>query len=95
MLPKIKNAVQAGRERIYAMANALELPYVESFTNFVAVDLGSSDRANRMLGSLSEHGVFMRKPMQPPQDRYLRVGVGTESEHTILQEILPRLLKEL
>ncbi|MGK0281335.1 MAG: histidinol-phosphate aminotransferase [Patiriisocius sp.] len=95
MLPKIKNAVHTGRERIYAMAANLDLPYIESFTNFVAVDLGSSDRAFKMLGLLNEHGVFMRKPMQPPQDRYLRVGVGTDSEHAVLQKVLPALLKEL
>jgi histidinol-phosphate aminotransferase len=95
MLPKIKNAVQKGRERIYAMANDLDLPYIESFTNFVAVDLGSSDRAFKMLSLLSEHGVFMRKPMQPPQDRYIRVGVGTAAEQTILQNLLPELLKKL
>lgn len=95
MLPKIKIAVQAGRERIYAMAADLNLPYIESFTNFVAVDLGSSDRAIRMLGLLNDHGVFMRKPMQPPQDQYLRVGVGTDAEHTILKTLLPGLLKKL
>jgi histidinol-phosphate aminotransferase len=95
MLSKIKNAVQAGRERIYAMAVDLDLPYVESFTNFVAVDLGSSDRAFKLLGLLNEHGVFMRKPMQPPQDQYIRVGVGTEAEHAVLQEQLPGLLKKL
>ena len=77
------------------MAADLNLPYIESFTNFVAVDLGSSDRAIRMLGLLNEHGVFMRKPMQPPQDQYLRVGVGTEAEHAILQTVLPGLLKKL
>lgn len=95
MLPKIKQAVQAGRERIYTMVTDLELPYVESYTNFVAVDFGSSDRANRMLQLLNDKGVFMRKPMQPPQDQYVRVGVGTEAEHSVLLEILPGLLKQL
>jgi histidinol-phosphate aminotransferase len=95
MLPNIKNAVQAGREHIYAMAADLDLPYIESFTNFVAVDLDSNERASKMLGLLNEYGVFMRKPMQPPHDRYLRVGVGTDAEHTVLLDILPGLLKKL
>ena len=95
MLPKIKQAVQAGRERIYAMATDLNLPYIESFTNFVAVDFGSSERAVKMLGLLNEKGVFMRKPMQPPQDKYLRVGVGTEAEHAVLLKHLPGLLNIL
>lgn len=95
MLPTIKEAVEAGRQRIYTMATELELDYVESFTNFVAVDLGSGDRACRMLGLLNDHGVFMRKPMQPPQDKYLRVGVGTDTEHSVLRSLLPELLKKL
>lgn len=95
MLPKVRDAVQLGRERIYAMANALQLPFIESFTNFVAVDLGSSERAVKMLSLLNEHGVFMRKPMQPPQDQYLRVGVGSAEEHAVLQRIFPTLLGQL
>jgi len=95
MLPKIKSAAHAGRERIYAMATQLDLAYLESFTNFVAVDFGSSKRASRMLELLNEHGVFMRKPMQPPLDQYIRIGVGTEAEHAILQSVLPGLLKKL
>lgn len=95
MLPRITQAVQAGRERIYALATDLDLPYVKSFTNFVAVDLGSSDRASRMLELLNEHRVFMRKPMQPPLDQYLRVGVGNDHEHAVLQTLLPGLLKKL
>jgi len=77
------------------MASSLQLPYIESFTNFVAVDLGSSDRAVRMLKLLAEQGIFMRKPMLPPQDQFLRVGIGTQSEQAVLEDVFADLLKQL
>jgi len=95
MLPRVRQEVQLGRERIYAMATSLQLPYIESFTNFVAVDLGSSDRAGRMLKLLAENGVFMRKPMVAPQDQFLRVGIGTQSEQAVLEDVFEGLLKQL
>ncbi len=95
MLPRVRREVELGRERIYAMASSLQLPYIESFTNFVAVDLGSSDRAVRMLKLLAEQGIFMRKPMLPPQDQFLRVGIGTQSEQAVLEDVFADLLKQL
>ena len=95
MLPTVRESVDMGRAKIYAMANELGLDYLESFTNFVAVDLASSARAIKMLTLLDDHGIFMRKPMQPPLDRYLRVGVGTAEEHDHLKSTFPMLLKQL
>lgn len=95
MLPTVRQTVQKGRERIYALASDLDLPYLESFTNFVAVDLGSSERASKMLSLLADQGIFMRKPMQEPLDRFLRVGVGTEKEHRYFESKFPQLLKQL
>lgn len=95
MLPTVRASVLKGREKIYTMADELDLPYLESFTNFVAVDLGTSERASKMLTLLNEHGIFMRKPMQAPLDRFLRVGVGTDDEHAHFQSKFPTLLQQL
>lgn len=95
MLPTVRESVAVGRAKIYAMANELDLPYLESFTNFVAVDLASNERAIKMLSLLDEQGIFMRKPMQAPLDRYLRVGVGTAEEHDFLAFKFPELLQQL
>jgi len=95
MLPGVQREAEVGRQRIYAMARASGLPYIESFTNFVAVDLISSDRAGKMLTLLAENGIFMRKPMSAPQDRFLRVGIGTKAEHAVLENVFAKLLKLL
>jgi len=41
----VQDRVEQGRRKIEAMAKDLDLPFVASHTNFVAVDLGSSSRA--------------------------------------------------
>jgi len=48
-----------------------------------------------MLKLLAEQGIFMRKPMLPPQDQFLRVGIGTQSEQAVLEEVFADLLKQL
>ena len=95
MLLTVRESVAIGRTRIYSLATDLGLDYLESFTNFVAVDLTSSERAVKMLTLLDEHGIFMRKPMQAPLDRYLRVGVGTVEEHNFFASKFPELLQQL
>lgn len=92
MLPNVVQAVETGRQRIYTMANDMNLSYLPSSTNFVAVDLGNSDRATGILQQLAKRGIFMRKPMQAPLDRFLRVGVGTLEEHELLLSVLPGLI---
>ncbi|HJP82057.1 MAG TPA: aminotransferase class I/II-fold pyridoxal phosphate-dependent enzyme [Fimbriimonadaceae bacterium] len=47
-----------------------------SHTNFVLIDLESREAAERMLLELRGLGVFVRKPGQPPLERYIRVSVG-------------------
>lgn len=92
MLPKVMRLVSAGRQRIYDLADELQLPYLPSSTNFVAVDLGSADKANALLQQLEDAGIFLRKPMLAPHDRFLRIGVGTEDEHGLFAEQFRRLL---
>lgn len=92
ILTRVINAVQHGRERVYALARSLELAYIPSATNFVAVDFGTQERATTVLKQLAECGVFLRKPMQPPQDQFIRIGVGTEAEHNSLSEALSALI---
>lgn len=92
MLPRVLQQVSEGRQRIYDLADELGLPWLRSSTNFVAVDIGSSDKANALLQTLEQAGIFLRKPMVSPQDRFLRIGVGTEQEHAVFAEEFRRLL---
>ena len=93
ILPSVLQQVSAGRQRIYDLADKLGLPCLRSSTNFVTVDLGSSQRAADILDALNEQGIFLRKPMVPPHDRFIRFGVGTEDEHEILADALVRLMR--
>lgn len=91
-LADVINRVQTGRQRIYDLAASLKLPYLESDTNFVAVDLDNSERAATIIGKFVEHGVFMRKPMVAPQSNFIRIGIGTDAEHTLMASVLKPLI---
>ena len=93
MLPFVLQQVSAGRQRIYDLTEKLGLTCLRSSTNFVTVDTGSSQRALQLLEMLSKQGIFLRKPMVPPQDSFIRIGVGTQSEHAILAEALSHMLQ--
>lgn len=91
-LQHVRTQVSAGRERIYALANKLSLPYLESATNFVAVNVGSTERAQAVLSHLSDHDIFMRMPGVAPLNTHIRVGVGTEEEHAYFASIFEPLI---
>ena len=93
-IPQIQALAEEGRERIYSLAEKLKLPYLESATNFVAVDMGSTNRAKQTLNRLNDEGIFMRMPGVAPLDRYIRIGVGTEAEHACLENSLTKILAE-
>ncbi len=93
-LPEIAQKVAAGRQRIYQLADSLGLSYLESSTNFVAVDLGHGDTTRGLLTKLNDNGVFIRMPGVAPLDRFIRVGVGTEQEHRIFSERFTELLSQ-
>lgn len=94
-LPEVTELVKLGRQRIYDLADALSLNYLSSSTNFVAVDMRNHEVANKLIESLASGGVFMRKPMVAPQDRFIRVGVGTEEEHQHLERALIPLIQAI
>jgi len=94
-LAEVKQKVEAGRVRIAEMAESLGLVSLPSATNFVAVDVGSSDRAKILLTKLHEDGIFIRMPGVPPLDRCIRVGIGTPEEHEIFAEAFARRLAEV
>lgn len=82
-IPVVKKRVAAGREQVMQFANELGLYAEPSYTNFVAVDLESADRARRMIEHLGSQGVFMRMPGVDPLNRCVRVGLGSPEEFEI------------
>jgi histidinol-phosphate aminotransferase len=72
--------VARGRADYVALAARHGLATIPSRTNFVCIDLGSRERAERMVEQLLQLGVFIRKPGAPPLDGHIRVTVGTASD---------------
>jgi histidinol-phosphate aminotransferase len=87
--------VSQGREDYYALAASLGTGALKSHTNFVCIDLGTNERATRVMNRLLSRGVFIRKPGAPPLDRYVRVSVGTAAERTEFAARLRAVLAEV
>jgi len=88
--------VAAGRADYAALAERLGLAALPSATNFVAIDMGSGDRARATLKLLlEEEACFLRMPGVAPLDRLVRVTVGTEPERSDFAAALARILTKL
>jgi histidinol-phosphate aminotransferase len=95
-IAEVVRKVEEGRRDIARIAAELGLASHPSATNFVAVDLGSSERARAVLQRLLEdEAVFLRMPGVAPLDRTVRVTVGTEEERSRFAAALERVLKKL
>jgi histidinol-phosphate aminotransferase len=88
--------VEAGRREYQRLADELGLDALPSATNFVAIDVGSAERAKAVLAMLlEEHGIFLRMPGLPPLNRCIRVTVGTAPERGAFAEAFRHVLKRL
>lgn len=85
--------VEEGRRDYVGLAARLGLATLPSATNFVAFDMGSSDRAKTVLARLlDEEGVFLRMPGVAPLDRTIRVTVGTPAERRAFAAAIERVM---
>ena len=64
---------------------------LESSTNFVLGDAGSTARAEAFVAGLRREGVFIRKPGSPPLDKYIRVTVGQNEDYVHLARALKQV----
>lgn len=87
-------SVAAGRRALYGLAERLGLATFPSATNFVAFDMGSRHRAAATLAALQERGIFVRMPGVAPQDRCIRVTVGTPEQIALFGEAFESVLAE-
>jgi histidinol-phosphate aminotransferase len=95
-LARIVAEVAAGREDYARIARELGLTALPSATNFVAIDMGSTERAKATMAALLEReGVFVRMPGVAPLNRCIRVTVGTPQERRLFAEALARVLRDL
>lgn len=87
--------VARGREDYYELARQHNLAYVNSATNFVAIDVGGGERARALLAALEARDVFIRMPGVAPMDRCIRVSVGLPDERAIFAERFADALKSV
>ena len=80
--------VEEGRREYAVLAAELGLQTVPSATNFVALDVGSGERARRLMQMLLQHGVFVRMPGVAPLARCIRVTVGPSAERQAFAKVL-------
>ncbi|HEX4013378.1 MAG TPA: aminotransferase class I/II-fold pyridoxal phosphate-dependent enzyme [Candidatus Cybelea sp.] len=80
------------REDYYRLAGELDARYIESRTNFVCIDMGSTARATAVMDELLGRGVWIRKPGAPPLDRYIRVSAGTPPMRAVFAAALREVL---
>ena len=92
-LQSVVARVDAGRNKIAAIAEANGLKPLRSATNFVTIDCGSDGAfALKVLQGFLARDVFIRKPMAPVLNRCIRVSVGLDHELDIFAEELPGVL---
>ncbi|MGB3539984.1 MAG: pyridoxal phosphate-dependent aminotransferase [Mesorhizobium sp.] len=89
-LQSVVARVDAGRNKIAAIARENGLKPLPSATNFVTIDCGHDGAfALKVLQAMLARDVFIRKPMAPVLDRCIRVSVGLDHELDIFAEELP------
>lgn len=92
----VVRAVEEGRRDYDRLAEELGLKTLPSSTNFVAIDLGSAERATEaMRRLLEEEAVFVRMPGVPPLNRCIRVTIGTPEERRGFAEAFRRVVATL
>ena len=84
--------VVAGRREYEALAAELGLKAVPSATNFVCLDTGDGERARAVQKALLERDVFVRMPSVAPQDRCIRVTVGTPEQRRVFADVFREVM---
>jgi histidinol-phosphate aminotransferase len=95
-LSHVRAEVAKARNRIAEIAVANGLKPLPSATNFVAIDCGHDGAyARAIVDGLLQHGIFIRMPGVAPLNRCIRVSCGTETDLHMLQQVLPKILRDL
>lgn len=89
-------AIANGRNEVIKRADQLGLKPIPSATNFVAIDCcGDATRAQKLLESMQDRGVFIRKPMVAGLNRCIRMSVGTQKDIAFACDVLEQSMKEI
>jgi histidinol-phosphate aminotransferase len=83
--------VAEGRRDYEGLASSLGLATLPSATNFVAIDVGTAERARSLLAAFHQRGVFVRMPGAAPLDRCIRVTVAPAEDRAEFARIFREL----
>jgi histidinol-phosphate aminotransferase len=87
-LAEVVRQTDIGRGTLVEGAKAMGVSSLPSRTNFVCLDFETRARAEAVLATLGERGVFVRKPGREPLDRCVRVTIGrAEDVAAFLKEL--------
>lgn len=93
-LQQTVRSVAQGRKRIAEIAAEQGLSVVPSATNFVAIDCGQDAAfAKAVLDQLVARDIFVRMPFVAPQNRCIRLSVGTPSDLSLFELQFPLALE--
>jgi histidinol-phosphate aminotransferase len=87
--------VARGRADYAALGRQAGSRTLPSATNFVCFEIGTRGAAEAMVEALLERGVFVRKPLAPPIDGFIRVTVGTVAERAAFAQIFSEALAHM
>ncbi len=80
------------REWLSIQLKSLGWQSLPSHTNFLTIDMKSENSASKAVLALRRKGVFIRKPTQPPLDRFIRVSIGPQ---LVMEEFMSRFTDSL
>ena len=88
-------AIEQSKQSIYSIAEKNNLRWIDSATNFVAIDCGRDELyARRILLKLQKNGIFVRMPGVAPLNRCIRVTCGPPGQMELFGEVLAKVLAE-
>lgn len=91
-LAETTGRIVASRERAGAALSRLGLKVYPSQANFILVDCGSPEKAERLYRGLFEHNVLVRYFKSRRLDSCLRISIGTEDDMEKLADAVRKVL---
>lgn len=92
-LKDVVRKIADARARIARIAADNGLRPHESAASFVALDCDEAPMARRLLDALIARDVFVRKPIVPELDRFIRISCGVAKDLDVFEEVLPEAIK--
>jgi len=94
-IAKVVREVAAGRRDYAETASALGFAALPSATNFVAIDIGSTERAGAAMALLLEReNCFVRRAGVAPLNRCIRVTVGRPEDRAVFAAALTAIVMD-